>query len=157
MSFAADCEKFRRKSFNARMNVVVRKVSLDLFKKVVEKTPVDTGRARGNWMVGINHLPIGSSITVDNNPMSRIVADISRAAAGDTVALVNTLPYIGVLEYGGFPNPPKKGSRVKGKGWQIKSAGGYSKQSPQGMVRTTVEEYKPTLNEAIAYAKGLTR
>ena len=146
MSFAADCEKFRRKSFKGRMNVVVRKVSLDLFKKVVQRTPVDTGRARGNWMVGINHIPIGSSFG-EGNPIGRIVSDILKAQAGDNVALANTLPYIGTLEYGGFPNPPKKGLG--------KSSGGYSNQAPNGMVRVTVEEYKPTLMEAVAYAKGL--
>ena len=148
MSFASDCEKFRMKSFNGRMNVVVRKVSLDLFKKVVEKTPVDTGRARGNWMVGINHIPIGSGLD-KKNPIGRIVADVLKAKAGDNIALANTLPYIGKLEYGGFPNPPKKG--------EGKIEGGYSRQAAQGMVRITVEEYKPTLVEAVAYAKGLVK
>ena len=172
MSFAADCDKFRRKSFKGRMNVVVRKVSLDLFKKVVLRTPVDTGRARGNWMVGINHIPIGSSFG-EGNPIGRIVSDILKAQAGDSIALANTLPYIGTLEYGGFPNPPKKGSWIKGSGkkskktgkylkggqghYEIKSSGGYSRQAAQGMVRVTVEEYKPTLMEAVAYAKGIVR
>ena len=172
MSFASDCEKFRMKSFNGRMNVVVRKVSLDLFKKVVEKTPVDTGRARGNWMVGINHIPIGSGLD-KKNPIGRIVADVLKAKAGDNIALANTLPYIGKLEYGGFPNPPKKGSWIKGTGkrskktgkylkggqghYEVKSEGGYSRQAAQGMVRITVEEYKPTLVEAVAYAKGLVK
>jgi hypothetical protein len=170
MSFAADCEKFRRKSFKGRMNVVVRKVSLDLFKKVVLRTPVDTGPTRANWTVGINHIPI-VSVLGTANPIGRIVTDILRAQAGDNIALANSYPSVGTLEYGGFPNPPKKGTWIKGSGkkskktgkylkggqghYEIKSVGGYSKQAPHGMVRVTVEEYKPTLMEAVAYAKGL--
>ena len=149
MSFASDCDKFRRKKFKGRMTVVLRKVSLDLSRKVVQRTPVDTGRARGNWMVGINHLPIASLMGIERDPRARITGDIQKAVAGDTVTLANSLPYIGVLEYGGFPNPPKKGTG--------KSSGGYSQQSPQGMVRITVEEYKPTLQKAIAFAKGAIR
>lgn len=42
------------------------------------------------------------------------------------------VPYAPVVEYGLYPNPPKSG---KGK-----TEGGYSKQAPQGMVRTSIKE-----------------
>jgi hypothetical protein len=55
--------------------------------------------------------------------------------------LTNNLPYIETLEYGGYPNPVKKGSwDVKGKKFTIKSTGGFSKQvAPDGWVRKTLK------------------
>ena len=152
MSFQGDVQSFTRK-FQLRGDLVIRKVALDLFSRVVIKTPVDTGRARGNWMVGVNRIPTEEGPGIDTAPMPRIISDVSAAKFGDNVALSNTLPYIGPLEYGGFPDPPMKGTRLKGGGYEIKSAGGYSKQAPQGMVRTTIKEYQPTLRKAVAEAK----
>lgn len=40
-------------------------------------------------------------------------------------------PYSGVLDYGGFPNPPKQGTG--------KTIGGYSTQAPKGMSEPTLE------------------
>jgi hypothetical protein len=37
----------------ADVNLVHRKVCLDLHKSLVMKSPVDTGRFRANWQVGV--------------------------------------------------------------------------------------------------------
>ena len=143
MSFQGDIQAFVDKVHH-RGDVILRKVALDLFRGVVIKTPVDTGRARGNWMVGVNRIPTETQLGIDNAPMPRIISDVSTAKWGDNVALANSVAYIGPLEYGGFPNPPMKGS---------KTAGGFSKQAPQGMVRITIEEYRPTLSKVVALVK----
>jgi hypothetical protein len=143
MSFQGDVQSFVTK-VQHRGDLVIRKVALDLFRSVVLKTPVDTGRARGNWMVGVNRIPTEEGPGIDTAPMPRIISDVSMAKFGDNVALSNTLPYIGALEYGGFPDPPMKGS---------KTAGGYSKQAPEGMVRVSIKEYQPTLNKVVALVK----
>ena len=142
-SFHGDIQAFTEK-VQHRGDVILRKVALDLFRGVVMKTPVDTGRARGNWMVGINRIPTETQLGIENAPMTRIISDVSAARWGDSVALANSVAYIGVLEYGGFPNPPIKGSKTEG---------GYSKQAPQGMVRITIEQYRPTLNKVVALVK----
>jgi hypothetical protein len=47
-----------------------------------------------------------------------------------------------VLEYGGFPNPPKFGSWKRGEaGPAAHVTGGFSMQAPQGMVRITAREF----------------
>lgn len=148
-----------RKKYEKRMVLLHKKVSADLFRRVILKTPVDTGRARGNWMIGINTIP--QTVSEDANgkeALRNVTTGISGIKLGDTAVLANSVEYVGALEYGGYPNPPKKGSwDKKRKEWVIKSAGGYSKQAPVGMVRTTIEEYMPTLNKAIAEAKRETR
>lgn len=148
--FAAGIEKARQK-YEARMVLLHKKVALDMFRRVILKTPVDTGRARGNWMLGINEMPQGISENADGKEaLQNVITGLQVLHLGDSAVLANSVPYISTLEYGGYPNPPVRGSYVKGKGFVIKSAGGFSKQAPNGMVRTTVEEYRPTLNKAIA-------
>ena len=144
MTFSSDITKFEEK-VKARQDLVLRKVCLDLFRRVVMMTPVDTGRARGAWLVGVNHIPMSAPIAIDSAPLGRIINDVKTAKFGDRVALTNSVQYIGNLEYGGFPDPPQKG---KGK-----TAGGFSRQAPQGMVRISIEQYLPTLKAAVAAAK----
>ena len=157
-SFTAQIETARKK-YEKRMVLIHKKVSADLFRKVIVMTPVDTGRAKGNWMLGINAIPQEVSEDVDKSEtgektVAKVITGLESLRTGDTAVLANSLPYIVKLEYGGFPNPPLKGSYdKKTKSYIIKSAGGYSKQAPTGMVRTAIEEYRPILNKAIALAK----
>ena len=60
------------------------------------------------------------------------------------------MPYIAVLEYGGYPDPPKKGTHLtskqskdgkSGPGYFKFSQNGYSAKAPNGMVRITVAEF----------------
>lgn len=120
---------------NADIKVVVRKIAFEAFKRIILRTPVDTGRARANWSV---------TISVPNTAFITEGADKSGASAMQqaqettekfncegSIFMTNNLPYIIPLEYGGFPSPPKNGS---------KTAGGFSIQAPRGMVRITMEE-----------------
>lgn len=133
---------------------VCRAITIELFTRVVLKTPVDTGRARGNWQMDIDKMPTGTLTLVDKNRHTKIAADLAgRPVAGHVAYLVNNLPYIGVLEYGGYPNPPKKGSWVKGRGYDVKSSGGFSRQAPAGMVRISVQEISDVVQKGIAKGK----
>jgi len=103
---------------------VVKKVALQVLKGVVNKTPVDTGRARSNWMTEVNAIPENTVELTGNLSRAQAAAEsINRgveAVAGlkpfSNVSIANNLPYIGVLEYGG------------------------SKQAPDGMLRVTLAE-----------------
>ena len=57
------------------------------------------------------------------------------------IFFTNNLPYIETLEYGGYPNPVKKGTWVKkSKSYEVRSTGGFSKQvAPDGWVRKTLK------------------
>lgn len=120
MSFESDIRKFVQKT-KASMDIVVRKVTMDLSNGLVQLSPVDTGRFRGNWMLGIG-APDTSTITaVDPNgstTMARISSGVAGVKAGGIVYITNSLPYARRLEYG------------------------WSQQAPQGMVRITVANYQ---------------
>jgi len=165
MSFSLDVASFNH-LYEIRATQIIKKVAFDMFRKVILKTPVDTGRARGNWMIGINKVPIGSApdIASKKDVLGSIATGIESVKAGDTVVLANTLPYIGVLEYGGYPKNPiggskgrkavfKKGKKMRSAMRQIKSVGGFSYQAPQGMVRISIEEYIPTVKKIVALVK----
>jgi hypothetical protein len=148
MGFSDQVKIFSNKALK-NSDTVLRKVCLDLFRAVIQKTPVDTGRAKNNWFVGVNRRVIAESLGFDKTPVGQIgsknlqsiVTEVKKAKFGDTVSLMNSLPYILVLEYGGFPLSPKGG--------RGKTIGGFSKQAPTGMVRITVEEYARIVQENI--------
>jgi len=130
-NFALDIARFVDKA-NGNIDLVVRKVSLDLFRRVIMKSPVDTGRFRGNWQVAIGSIPAGT-IEVDDKSGAATITRVSATAlglkAGDVITLVNNLSYARRLEYG------------------------YSKQAPGGMVRTTVQEYGAVVSKAAGEVK----
>jgi hypothetical protein len=118
-SFEADVNKFQRKTVD-KMDQIVRKVALELFTRIIYKTPVDTGRARANWQVAIG-TPAAGTVEIDdksgNATVSKATAKSAGFKAGDTIYLANNLPYIRRLE------------------------DGYSQQAPAGMVTLTVQEF----------------
>lgn len=129
-SFSDDLKKFAEK---ADPGVVVRKVALDVFGRVILRTPVDTGRARANWQTTIG-APAGEELdTVNKIPVGVPggSADLERALIIDqhkgdeSIFLTNNLPYIEVLE------------------------NGSSGQSPAGMVKVTLAEYPHIVEDAV--------
>lgn len=104
-------------------------IAHDLCRRVIEKTPVDEGTLRRSWTMGEN-------TSGGNDPLSYAIT----MKFGETRYLVNNQPYAKVVEYGGYPNPPKGG---KGK-----TISGYSTQAPAGMVRISIPE-------TIAWANSL--
>ena len=115
-----------------RADLVVRKVALDLFAKIVLKSPVDTGRFRGHWTAGVNNVPSGLTGRLDKTGSATVAAiagAVGGVKAGDRIYLANNLPYAVRLEYG------------------------HSKQAPAGMVRTTIDEFQAAVNRAAAKAK----
>lgn len=108
-----------------QLDTVARKVTFDLFRSVVEKSPVDTGRFKGNWNVS----RVTPNFTVsDAANAARGDAEARKAlslAAGSVVYLSNGLPYARRLEYG------------------------WSGQAPVGMVRLSVREFGAFVQRAL--------
>ncbi|MEA3537590.1 MAG: HK97 gp10 family phage protein [Pseudomonadota bacterium] len=95
-----------------------RGIALGALRGVVMSTPVDTGRARGNWQVDVNKVPEGESGVLDRGggeTVSRGASAIASAQPYDMIALANNVPYIGDLN------------------------DGSSKQAPAGFVDTAVD------------------
>lgn len=115
-----------------------------LYSSIVKKTPVDTGRARGNWNISVGHDVTTES--TDTKPQYKNVDDVPEVKGDESIFISNNLPYITKLEYGGYPNPPKGG---KGK-----TINGYSKQAPEGMVGVTLANNKNIFDSAVRAVKG---
>lgn len=141
-----------------RVAIVVRKTALEALRRVVKRTPVLKGRARANWQLTIGEPAEGELDQLDPSGATTIAAGTATIQALAQAApksfpivwLTNNVPHILTLEEGGYPPNPEKGTymperrtrsgrRVKAR-YEIRSAGGYSKQAPRGMVAVTVEE-----------------
>ena len=92
------------------------KIAIQALRGVVLKTPVDTGRARGNWQIGENPPEIARLDPAGALAIADGTAGILRAAAFDVITIANNLPYILGLEEG------------------------RSRQAPAGMVGLTLAE-----------------
>lgn len=125
MSFASDVEAHARKA-GASLDETSRAIALELFGSVIKDTPVDTGRAKGNWQTTIGAPASG---TVDRIGESEALADVSQQTAsfgaGKVIYLSNNLPYIYRLEYDG-----------------------WSQQAPGGMLRKNVARIQSIVAKA---------
>ena len=119
----------------------IRGVYFSGLRAIVKQTPVDEGRARNNWFLstGTPFSLAGREQNTGGNGSYRSISQMPDWVLNKKVFFSNNLPYIGVLEYGGYPSPVKLGSLdVKSKQYVKKSSGGFSKQAPGGWVRTTL-------------------
>lgn len=134
-----------------------------LYSSIVKKTPVDTGRARGNWNISINTPDLSIDENIDKNKVPAKIKknqqELEKAKKDESIFISNNLPYIEKLEYGGYPSPVKKGTKVSKKGekparYEIRSEGGYSKQAPEGMIGVTLANNENIFNSAVRAVKG---
>jgi hypothetical protein len=96
-------------------------------------SPVDTGRFRGNWQVGLTAPVTGTLATLDKSGAATIARGnqvLSQAKSGGVIYINNNLPYAQRLEYG------------------------WSKQAPSGMVRITLARFQSMLDKAVVAAKA---
>ena len=103
---------------------VVRGTLISLSSRIIKRSPVDSGRFRGNWQATIGSPASAQLSSVDTNGSATAAnaANVAnRLEAGSIFYLTNNLPYGERLEYG------------------------YSKQAPSGMVRVTLAEYEKIL------------
>lgn len=145
MSFASDVAKYAKK-VNASLDQTGRSIALELFSGVIRDTPVDTGRARGNWQASIGS-PVSGVLSGGDESSSESPApngdgpktnqaikaakgSIDQFAMGKVIYLANNLPYIYRLEF------------MK-----------WSDQAPAGMVRKNVSRLKANIRKAVAENK----
>lgn len=115
MSFGIDVKKYAQKT-GLTLQKSVEAICADASKSIIEMTPVDTGRAQGNWFATINTVSNETSEKRSGTEASIVARDEAKKAYGNVFNLTNNLPYINRLEYG------------------------WSNQAPQGMVRLTAEK-----------------
>jgi hypothetical protein len=144
---------------------VRKKYAFEIFSRVVKATPVDTGQARGAWLPSIGQPEDGVPGTKDKSgqkTINKIKSVVESAKGEDSLFLVNATPYIEVLEYGGYPNPPKNGGKTKEYtrkdgtkvGGLPKTVGGRSRQAPSGMIGTVMSQANQLFQAAVNAVKG---
>lgn len=107
--FAIDLKRFGKVT-REQATMIFQKIALDLDTRVVLGTPVDTGRARGNWYPSLNSPSSEVSDREDKSGSAAIAAAASVAGSaklGDTIWLTNNLPYILPLENGHSGQAPE--------------------------------------------------
>ena len=113
-----DLSRFCQKA-DIDLKTVIRKITLEAFKRIISRTPVDTGMARGNWIVSAG-APVTFQVTAGDKSGSATIAAAANGVLSwscqGSLFMVNNQPYIGTLEYGS------------------------STQAPGGMVRLTLAE-----------------
>ena len=134
----ADYPKFERalKRFAQKVEldgaILTKRVAVDLFRRIIEKTPVDTGRARASWNIAIGapDLRVMPEGAYTGEQLSGLKAATVLATYGadarkrlPPIYITNNLPYIVELE---------KGS---------------SRQAPRGMMALSLMEVTNNLNK----------
>lgn len=119
------------KSLTTDVEKHVKKIAGEALQQVMTRSPVDEGTYRLSHIVSVN--TEDHSAKGNGDPIQSGAAAISQFKLGDKIYIQTNSPYGSVIEYGGYPNPPKKGSYVKGKGHVVKSSGGFSRQAPNGV------------------------
>ena len=111
----------------AKIHKAMKVSTIQLFKSVIMMTPVDTGMARGNWQCTGNKEASGiiEEIRSESETIKAMMDEVIKSSIQRGIFLTNNLDYIQKLEYGG------------------------SKQTPQGMVRVSLERIEKDLKEII--------
>lgn len=138
-SFALAVDRFARNGM-VNIDLVGRKIAFEVYRRVVFRTPVRTGAARGNWMctVGAPAMPTpGLAAVNDTDKSGRSTVQAIREgvtawkpSSQVPVFLSNNLPYIEALEHGS------------------------SRQAPSGMVAITVAEFGGIATDAAGEAQA---
>ena len=121
---------------------VLSHIALELLRRTVLRTPVDTGRLRGNWIVDVDVQP-GPAMSyeqAENAPGDlNGEGSINREAPtilgwdpleGTTLWISNNMPYALKIEFGDILAPSREDGRKPG----------MSKQAPEGMLRPSIQE-----------------
>lgn len=125
--FEMDLKNFTDKYLPEQQTLFVRKISMDLLADITLRSPVDTGRFRGAWVVGVNSPNTSEPNTPDKVGIATItrgVSEIGSVRAGDKVNISNNVEYAVALEYG------------------------HSKKAPQGVVAVAINRIMAKLQQS---------
>ena len=138
MSFSQKIKKFAEKA-KLGYDEAAGNSLLGVSRSIIMMTPVgDTGVAQGGWVPSINDYQPTPPTKAGSVDLQK-VETFAYNSVGKTYYLTNSVPYIGKLEFGGYPKP----SRGE------KTINGFSTQAPQGMVRISVENFDKMLDDSI--------
>lgn len=128
-----------------KVPTMIRWFMLEVLRRVVLATPVDTGHARHNWQLAIGSGARKEIPGKDKSGQPTIAKGTNKILATDPFSnfyLSNNVPYIEVLEYGLFQpsNPGPSRDKRKDRKGRILVKDGFSMQAPRGMVRVVFND-----------------
>ena len=117
-----------------KVNTELRKIAVVGFVGIIKGTPVDEGRARNNWFLSVDS-PSQKQVKTKTLGLQAIrsISSMPKRILNNKIFFTNNLPYIGVLEYGGYPKQDLSAGPTVSK--TRKTSGGFSTQAPGGWVR----------------------
>jgi uncharacterized protein CbrC (UPF0167 family) len=124
-NFNAEIDKFVA-GIPDKVMTIQKKIALEALRMIVERTPVRTGRAKGNWQVTIGQPAIEALNAFDIEGMETVrqgLAALSDLPPYQVVYITNNVNYISFLEEG------------------------TSEQAPKGMVSVTVDDLREMFKE----------
>ena len=104
-------------------------ITIKLFNSIIQDTPVDSGRARGNWQTSTGTPKTNTIETLDSTgslAQSDALDVVLTSPEEGTVHFTNNLPYAQPLEFG------------------------HSGQAPAGMVRKNMARIQKILRETLS-------
>lgn len=113
MTYKVNDRRIRRVTKSLK-SYVQRGLPKDALKEMKKLTPIQSGNARRKTV-----------LSTDKNGFK----------------LTGNYPYSGVIDKGGYPNPPKEGTG--------KTRNGYSTQAPDGVTEPTVDFIEKTMRTKI--------
>jgi Tfp pilus assembly protein FimT len=124
--FSADLDRAFEDKVEGNVIAFQKKIALEALRRLIFRTPVLSGRARGNWQVSLGVRDDGvlevtdpsGQPTIDKG--TRPIMDLNKF---DIIYIQNNLPYIKRLD------------------------DGYSKQAPAGIVAVTVAEIEAFMGQ----------
>ena len=133
--FIADMKVFKDRVLPKTFVAFQKYIALELFKRIMQKTPVDKGTLRGSWTISIgsqDRTPAnknttakqGASLTgAERADFKTAVAGMQELQLGQIIWINNAMPYVLVIEFDNH-------SKVK---------------APAGMVNISIQELKSFL------------
>ncbi len=132
VSFAQDISKFV-KATGLKQDTILRKLALDCFTRMILRSPVDTGRFRASWRVGVDRIDFSEhpfiatrGAAISPPQVAAMESILKSAVYGKTIFITNNLHY---------------GPRLED---------GWSRQAPQGVMRITLIEVAANFAKTVA-------
>lgn len=142
MSFESDVRQFSENA-KARAVRIVKSSALELFKRIVSRTPVDTGRARANWQIDLNGISENAGVNFQGERGEpRDKEDHARRDMNAARATQEAISKGTAKVEGGVDEHTRKICIFNNVVYIIPLEYGHSKkQAPEGMVRISVAEW----------------
>lgn len=153
-SFTQNITTFFQKT-GIKLDLIVKKLAFDGFKGVLFRSPVDTGRFRGSWRIGIGRINLSVLKDLTGPKASNFIGPVPAGAASPPAP--HSPPTSAELAFASSKlSSVKFGTKVvisNNLPYAIPLENGHSKQAPAGVLIITFLEIKSNFAATVASVK----